>query len=480
VYRSFFCLFFFIWMTSCSVGPPYVPPSVEVPSEWKNKQEEACQSKDLNENDPFCCLDYWWQIFNDSKLEELEALAMEKNRDLLVAFERTQEARALKGIAASNFYPQIALNPLTTNTMELIKNYVNKNSVNGINGSVGIPFRVHEMLYYLPVNMSYEVDLWGKIRDKYQSANYDWLAQKKDYEAIMLSLTSNLAITYYQLRAADTQIELLKQTVKTREKALEINQARYEEEITFYADVTLAAEEVEIVQAQYEETLRQRKVLENLIAVLIGMPASEFSIEHAPLRSIPPCIPEGIPSEVLLRRPDIVEAEYRIRSEHALVKNAYSQFFPSLTLTAAGGFQSPIFKDFLSSMSRYWMDSVQINQLIFDGGAIYYNLRLQTERFRQASGSYQQQVLTAFQEVENALVDLDSYAKQYEIALRTSQWAQKTNQLYLDRYQLGVTYYINVANTERDWLNYEVNVNLMLGYRYIATIQLIQALGGGW
>ncbi len=467
-------------MTSCSVGPSYVPPSIEIPSEWKNKQEGKCQSKDSNENDGLCYLDDWWQVFNDSKLEELEELAIEKNRNLLVAFERIQEARALKGIAAASFYPQITLNPITTNTMELIKNFVNKNNVKDFNRSIGIPFRAHEMLYYLPINMSYEVDLWGKIRDKYHSANYDLLAQKKDYEAVMLSLTSNVAITYYQLRAADAQIDLLKQTLKTREKALEINQARYEEEITFYADVTLAEEEVEIVQNQYEETLRQRKLLENLIAVLIGMPASEFSIEHLPLTTTPPCIPEGIPSDVLLRRPDVVEAEFQTRSEHALVKNAYSQFFPSLILTAAGGFQSPVFKDFLSSMSRYWMDSVQINQLIFDGGATYYNFRLQIERFRQASANYQQQVLTAFQEVENALVNIDSYTNQYEIALRTSQWAKKTNQLYLDRYQLGVTYYINVANTERDWLNYKINTNLILGYRYLTTIQLIQALGGGW
>jgi multidrug efflux system outer membrane protein len=183
---------------------------------------------------------------------------------------------------------------------------------------------------------------------------------------------------------------------------------------------------------------------------------------------------------VLLRRPDIAEAEYNARSEHALVKRAYSQFYPSLILSATGGFQSPTLQDFLNVISRYWSDSVQVNQLIFDGGRTYYNLQLEVDRFQQASASYQQQVLIAFREVEDALANLDSYSKQYDVAISTSQWAQKTYQLYSDRYKLGVTYYIDVANTERDWLNYQVSVNTLLGYRYLATIQLIQALGGGW
>lgn len=481
-------------MTSCSVGPKYVPPVIDVPSGWKNQQNQKCEENEKSENGELCYLDHWWQVFQDNKLEELENLAIENNRDLLIAYERMQEAYALKGIAASYFYPQMTLNPRSTNTVELMKNYFRQNLINPtanatsygdiLNNTQRIPkaepFRVHEVLYFLPINLSYEVDLWGKIRDQYRSANYDLLAQQKDYEVVMLNLTSNLAIAYYQLRDADAQIDLLLQTFKTRQKALKINQARYEEQITFYADVTLAEEEVNTVRNQYEEVMRQRQLLENLIAILIGVPASDFSIEHHPLTEPPPCIPAGIPSEVLLRRPDIVEAEYRIRSQHALVKHAYSQFFPSLSLTATGGFSSPLLKYFLNVMSRYWSDSVQSNQLIFDGGATYYHLKLQIDRFRESTANYQQQVLTAFEEVENALANLNSYAKQHEIALENSQWGQKTYELYHDRYTLGVIYYIDVANTERDWLSFQVNATALLGFRYIATVQLIQALGGGW
>lgn len=199
-----------------------------------------------------------------------------------------------------------------------------------------------------------------------------------------------------------------------------------------------------------------------------------------PLQNAPPCIPEGIPSEVLLRRPDIAEAEYRAQSDHALVKAAYAQFFPSLTLTTAGGFESPICRDFLKWISRYWIVGAQANQLVFDGFKTPYNLEMQMARFQEASGEYQQQVLVAFKEVESALADLDSYAKQYDLAVMTTGWSQKTYQLYLDRYLLGVIYYIDVANAEQNLLHDQISVNTLQGLRYVSTIQLIKALGGGW
>jgi multidrug efflux system outer membrane protein len=490
------CIMLLALMTSCSIGPSYQPPSIEVPPSWKNHQSENCEGYAQDENGEIIYDEHWWQVFDDEKLNELESWAVANNRDLFVAFERVEEARALMGIAASQFYPQITLNPLATNTVSLIKNFNQNNTKN--TGAAGIDtysshggganqassgnniIRAHQVLYSLPLDLSYEVDLWGKIRDQYDSETFNWLAKQKDYEAIMLTLTSNLAMAYYQLRTADAQLNLLLEVLKTRQKAYEINKDRYEEEITFYADVTLAAEEIDIAIVQYYEVKRQRDVLEDLIAVLIGVPPSEFYLNHMPLEGLPPCIPEGIPSEVLLRRPDIAEAEYLARSEHALVKQAYTQFFPSLTLTASTGFQSPLFKEFMTWMSRYWMHGVQINQLVFDGGKASSILKLQIARFLQASGNYQQQVLVAFQEVENALASLDSYAEQYKIGLGTVQWAQKSYQLYLDRYFLGVSYYINVANTERDLLNFQIDVNALQGLRYLATIQLIKALGGGW
>lgn len=478
-HTSLFLIILLSTMVGCSVGPSYTPPSIEVPSVWKNTRDGKCQEYEVTENGELIYLDHWWQVFEDEKLEELEELAIKNNRNLFVAYERIQEYRALMGIAAADFYPQITLDPKTMNTVDLIKVFSGNSGVGNVAAGSNL-LRAHQLLYLLPINLSYEVDLWGKIKDQYDSAKYNWLAIKKDYEVIMLNLTSSLATAYYQLRTADTQMDLLLKVLKTRQKAFEINKARYDEKITFYADVSLAAEDVDTVLNQYQEVSRQRHLLEDQIAVLIGLPSSEFQLEHMPLNRLPPCIPEGIPSEVLQRRPDIAEAEYNTRAEHALIKQAYSQFFPSLILTAAGGFESPVFREFLQWISRYWTDGLQINQILFDGGRISSNLKLQIARFLEGSGSYQQLVLTAFQDVENALTNLDSYAKEYDLALATTQWAQITYQLYLDRYMLGVTYYIDVANTERDLLNYQINVIQLQGFRYMATIQLIKALGGGW
>jgi len=462
-------------LTSCSVGPDYACPCVEVPTEWKH---QGCSENEKRVSSEWVYLDDWWQVFEDEKLDWLEDWALENNRDLYMAYQRIEEARALMGVAAADLYPQLNLNPQFTNTGELIKNY---NVLPGIlNNAVPKVFRAHELLYFLPFNLSYEVDLWGKIRDQYNSAKYDWLASKEDFDAVMLSLTSSLAAAFYQLRVADTQSDLLLQTIATREKALQINQDRYEGAITFYADVTLAAEELDIVIAQYHEVRRQRDLFEDQIAVLIGVPASEFCLEHLPLERLPPCIPEGIPSDALMRRPDIARAEFVTRSQHALVKKAYSLFFPSLILTGTLGFESPVFRDFMKWISRYWMFGEQINQILFDGFRTCSNLELQVAKFREASGDYQQLVLTAFQEVEDSLANIESYAKQYDALLATTKWAKKSYELYLDRYTAGVTYYIDVVNTERDLLNYQITLNAAAGFRYLSTIQLIKALGGGW
>jgi len=458
----------------CSVGPSYRPPIVETPSEWKHSAGFCQSCNDFSEVN----LLNWWEIFEDSQLSWLENQVLENNKNIFIAWERIQESRALMGIAAADLYPQITLNPQYTSTGELIQVFGQASSV--ASNSAGSILRVHELLYFLPFNMRYEVDLWGKIRDQYAYANYHWQAQIKDYETVLLTMTTDLATAYYQLRAADAQIDLLEKTLKTRQKAYEINESRYEGMVTFYADVTLAGEEVDSVLEQYYEVLRQRDILEDRIAVLMGIPASNLCLPKMPLIGIPPHVPGGIPSEILLRRPDIEELELGMRAQHALIKEAYAQFFPSLVLTGVEGFESPILKLFLRSFSRYWMFGVMANQIIFDGFRTYSNLQLQIATFKEASETYQQQVLVAFQEVEDALTSIDYYAKEFAAAEGASKWALKSYQLYLDRYESGVTYYIDVVNTERDLLEFEITLNQVRGFRYIATIQLIKALGGSW
>lgn len=478
--RIFLILPLLLGIISCSVGPDYAPPHVNVPEGWKNSTNASTVNYEFSEDGEVVYLDHWWDVFGDEKLNALEEQAIVNNRNLYVAYERVLESRALMKAAAANFYPQLTLDPQYTNTGELIELF----GGSGISGVVSTAIkrfvRAHELLYFLPLNLSYEVDLWGKIRDIYNSAKYHYAAEIKDYEFVMLTLTTDLATAYYQLRAADKQLDLLAATLKTRQKAFEINQDRYDEQVIFYSDVTLAGEEVSSVIAEQEEVLRQRNLLEDQIAVLVGENAPDFTLEHMPLQNDPPCIPAGIPSEILTRRPDILEAELNMRSQHALVKEAYSEFFPSLTLTASGGFLSPVLKFFLKRFSRYWMVGASSNQVMFDGGRLESNLERQIAAFQEASGTYQQQVLTAFQEVEDALSDINYYKQQYDATGITVEWAEKSYQLYQDRYAFGLTYYIDVVNTERDLLGYQVSLNSLLGLRYISTIQFIKALGGSW
>jgi outer membrane protein, multidrug efflux system len=487
-YVSSICITLLITMTSCSVGPPYQSPPVDIPCQWKNSQHTPC-------TEDYSYLDYWWQVFDDEKLNQLEALALENNKDLLIAFARIQEAEALMGVAAADFYPQLTLNPRFINTVSLTKNQTNLSTTNVTTNNNLLPdtsggaegntakndvFRLHQGFNILPLNISYQVDLWGRIKDNYSSYQYNWRARQKDYEFVMLSLTANLAIAYYQARTLDNQLDFLKKAITSFQKSFTINQDRYDEQIINYSDVALAGRELSAAQGDYDEVERQRQLVENQIALLIGAPASEFSLEFSPIQGSPPCIPAGIPSEILLRRPDIASAENTIRAQYSTMKEAYTQFFPSLTLTATPGFESPILKYFLTWMSRYWSNTTAIDQVVFDGFRTYYNLKYQIANFREANVDYQQQVLIAFQEVENALNNLESYAKQYQIAQETTQWAQKSNQLYSNRYQQGIINYIDVASTERDLLNFQINENAIQGLRFISTVQFIQALGGGW
>lgn len=458
----------------CNVGPNYVPPCIEVPIQWKN-------TTTLENNlsiDSLVYREYWWEIFEDDRLNDLEIQVLNNNNDLYIACQRVQEARDIMGVAASQFYPQVFLNPQYTSTGELIKNYINPKNQTLLTSTE--PFRVHELFYFFPIVFGYEVDLWGKIRDQYNAAKYRYFEQKENYNGVMLSLTANLAIAYYRLRTLDQQLDLLTNVLKTRLKALEINQARYDDQITYYADVTLAQEEVDTAQILYNEAGRQRMLLEDQIAVLIGRPASEINLEHMPLEGSPPEIPSGIPSEVLLRRPDILAAEDEMKATHYTAKYVYAQFFPSLNLTSQLGFESPVLKEFLKWISRYWMVGVSSRQIAFDGFRTSYQFKAEVARFEQATGQYQQRVLQAFQEVEDTLSNIDSYGKQYEIAADRAVTAQKTNQIFTDRYGYGLTNYINVTNTERDALNFQIDANTLQGLRFISTIQFIQAIGGSW
>lgn len=466
------CLVFIsLLITGCHLGPPYKPPVVPIPDEWKySKNPEEVEEEDKHvlyqptyEN--------WWEVFEDLKLNELEQLASQNNKNLQAAFQRIIQARALAGVERADLYPQLNLYPVYRDIGRLNKLY-------------GSPppnlIRIHEWILRLPITLTYELDLWGKLKGKYESAFFHAQAEEDAFQTALLLLTTDLANSYFNARYLDNEIDLYKTTLETRRKALQINKDRYESHIAFYADVSRAALELHNVEAEYDEILRQRAILENQIAVLIGVSPAEFCLEHLPLTDEPPEIPPGLPAYVISQRPDISQAEREMASKHALIGVAYASYLPDISLTGTIGFFSPQLSEFLKWKSRYWDFGADGSQMLFDGGRVDSKVDYAWARFREASESYQQQVLTAFQEVEDSLSTLEFLLKESDSLTLSVEAAKKTYNISNDRYLNGVDFYLAVVDSERDELNAERTLIRTKGLRFMATVQLIKALGGCW
>lgn len=461
---------FLMLLPGCQVGPSYDPPESHIPDEWKHEQQQEMTTL------PEVC--YWWELFDDELLNGLEALALQYNNDLYAALDRVAQARALAGIAAADLYPQLNLNPSYTNEAVLEKLFGPKPMPPQLPPPKLI--REHQITNLLPLNLSYELDLWGQIRSTFQSALYHAQSQQAAFYATMLVLTADVADSYFRMRTFDAQLDMYAETIETRKKALSITTSRYEGKLVNYSDVSRAKLELSNVEAEYYQAKWQRDVEEDRIAVLIGMPASELALEHNPLKGEPPVIPADVPSDILIQRPDIAQAERERASDHALIRAAYASFYPSISLTGILGFSSPDLKHFLDWKSRLWGVGATASQFIYDGGRKESNLELSWARFQEADREYQQIVLEAFQEVEDALSALEWYYLEGKKLAESVEAATETLNIASDRYYQGVTFYLDVVDSERDKLIAQRAYIGLQGLRFSATIHLIKALGGRW
>ena len=464
-------LLFIIVISSCRVGPRYHPPCIKAPDEWKGPQSKEVETPHFT---------IWWEVFHDDTLNELQQLAIRNNPNLYVALQNVFYARAQADVEAANLYPQLNFNPSFVDFESLFQIYLpNALSLPSLPKTVP-PYRVHQMQYQFPLNMSYEVDLWGKLRDQYDAASFNAQAEAQAYCTTLLTLTTDLASAYFQLRSLDAQMDLLKANIATRKKNLDLTQTRFKWGLINYLDVTQAEVDLADVEASYEEIVRLRGVQEDQLAVLTGQIASNFTVEHLPLEGAPPEIPAGIPSTILFQRPDIAEAEREMASQHALINAAYASFFPSLSLTGALGFLSPDIKQFFMWLSRYWALGANASQVAFDGGRDYATLQGTYAKFYQANGAYQQQIITAFKEVEDALISIEQQSRQSEKLFAAVRSSKQAVALSTHRYIKGVAIYLEVVENERLELEAEVKWVSLQGDRFVSTIQLIKALGGSW
>lgn len=459
-----------LFLSGCRVGPHYHPPCTDAPDEWKHETSQKPLPDDI-------C--FWWEIFHDPLLNSLEQQAIENNPDLFVALERVLEAWAVAGISRADLFPQLTLAPNYSDMGTLFKLSLPGNDPT-LPPIIKDPFRVVLQQYNLPLNMIYELDIWGKYQSRYESAFRNTQAKIEAYHTSLLTLTSNLASSYFTLRFLDTTSNILKETIATRKKNYDLAKNRFDKGLINYSDVASAALELSNTEASYFDSLRQRGIQENIIATLLGTPAPSFCLEYMPLSDLPPEIPAGIPASILKQRPDIAQAERNMASRHALIGAAYASFFPSIELTGTLGFSSPDFKQFLTWKSRLWAMGVNIAQTVFDGGRKCSELEEAWARFEQANGEYQHSVLAAFEEVENALTNLEYQQYQLDSLSRSVNDATTLTRLSNTRYQKGLISYIEVVTNERSELTAKQNYVNILSQRYLSTIELIKALGGSW
>jgi NodT family efflux transporter outer membrane factor (OMF) lipoprotein len=453
-------------LCGCMVGPKYVQPTVpppppafkETPSDWSqaSPQDQLPKGK-------------WWETYGDLQLNSLEETIAVSNQNLKVAYQQYMSARDVVRQARSQLFPTVAVQPSGSRT-QLSQNQPNSSptTTNQFSDTA------------LQADLSYQVDLWGQVRRTIESSRENAQASAGDLENVSLGLHSELAFDYFSLRGLDLQKQLLDENVAAFEKALQLTQARYHGGVASDVDVAQAKTQLETTHAQDIETGVARAQFEHAIAVLTGQAASTFSISPSPLAAAPPQIPLVLPSELLERRPDIAAAERRVASANAQIGIAVAAYYPLVSLSASGGLESTAIGTLFQGPSALWSVGGSAFETVLDGGRRRAVTQQARDNHAATVASYRENVLEAFQQVEDnlaALRLLDEELATQQVAVAS---AQRSVELSTARYKRGITTYLEVLTAQSIALSDELTAAGLMTRRMTASVQLIQALGGGW
>ncbi len=446
-------------LAACTVGPDYVRPDTETPTAFKEGWKTA-QPRDgeLRGN--------WWESFNDPLLSDLLKQVSISNQNLALAEAQYRQARALVQSARSGYMPTVSAGASADRS---------RSSASGTSADRGVRDN-----YSVSLDAVWEIDIWGRVRRGVESSEAGAQASAADLESLRLSAQAELATNYFQLRSLDTQKQLLDDTVLAYERSLKLTENQYAAGIVAKADVVQAQTQLKSTQAQALDTGVQRAQLEHAIALLIGKPASSFTIEPAPLVAEPPFVPAGMPSALLERRPDIAAAERRMAQANAEIGVAKAAYYPTLSLSAVVGFQSSVLSDLISAPNRFWSVGPTLAQTLFDGGA---RRALSANAIAAYDGNvafYRQTVLTGFKEVEDYLAALRILEEEARIQDEAVQSARQSVLLTTNQYKAGLVGYLNVIVVQAAALNVERSAVDIRNRRLAASVGLIKALGGGW
>jgi NodT family efflux transporter outer membrane factor (OMF) lipoprotein len=456
-----------LWLAAlggCSVGPKYVRPTMEIPTEYKeNANWKPAQPGDAAQKGN------WWEIFQDPQLNALEEKIDVSNQTLRAAVDRYQEARDVLRQSRSSLYPLVTAGVTTTE---------NRQSSDRALRGASAPTYYSDLV--LSGDVSYEADVWGAVRKSVSSSRALAQASAADMETIRLSLHAQLALDYLTLCGLDAQKRLFDANVVAFEKALQLTEERFRGGVASREDVELAATQLEQTRAEDIDITSARDQFEHAVAVLVGQSASQFRLAEAQLPATPPVPPPGLPSELLERRPDIAEAERRVASANEQVGIARAAFFPTITLGLLGGFESGKFPNWLTGPSALWSIGGSAAETVFDAGRRRAVSDQAISTYDEMIANYQQTVLISFQQVEDSLSDLrvlEEEAKTQDAAVAAANRAlqQSTN-----RYKGGLDTYLTVITAQNAALSNERTAVTLLTRRLTSTVLLVKALGGGW
>jgi multidrug efflux system outer membrane protein len=453
-----------VLLGGCAVGPDYKKPEVAnlTPADWRWKTGEPRDQIPKGQ---------WWTVFNDPVLDRLETEAVNHNQNLQAVVARVEQARATARLTRSQFFPELSLDPAFSRQRT--------------SGHLPTPIPIEVPSAYIntfsvPLDLSYEVDLWGRVRRSFEAARAQAQASVADYQNALLTLTADVAVDYFLLRSLELETATLRRTVELRNESVVLFQARFAAGAIPESDLARAKTELATVKEELADTLRSKAEAVDALALLCGAPASSFDVAGQAGAASPPAVPAGLPSLLLERRPDIAGAERRLAAKNAEIGVARAAYFPALRLTGQAGYLSAEASDLFEWNNRVWSIGPSISLPLFNGGRTAAEVRRAEGEYQEALAAYRQAVLAAFKEVEDSLAQIRFRTDQAAAQTEALVAANRVAELARVRYRAGATSYLEVVDAERTVLQQQQQEAVLLSERFAATVRLIKALGGGW
>jgi len=460
--------------SGCTVGPRYARPSAPAPTPdaWKTQPPwEQAAPKDAIPKGT------WWQIFQDPALDIYEHQLLQANQSLVAARDRLSQARSLARVATADYFPQVSADPSAVRE----RGSGNRPLNGAITSNSTLPIRPYtQSVYTIPFSLSYEADLFGRVRRNVEAANASLQSTASDLGNVQLVLTAELAADYFTLRELDAEYQVVEESVTLQRRALDLLNRRHEGGVASGLEVAQQATLLDSTISQAALVQQTRAQYEHAIAVLVGQSASNFTVPVAPLKTTPPAVPLGVPSDVLERRPDISTYERDVAYANAQVGLARAAFYPHITLSGAGGLQSTALSSLFNAPSLFWSLGADALQPVVQGGRNRANLAAAQAAYDEAVANYRQTVLTAFQQVEDGISNLSNLSQALSTQAAAVEDARKALEIANNRYVGGVTTYLDVITAQTTLLSNQRLETQLLGQQLVSTVYLVKALGGGW